>query len=548
MGVTAVPSAHWQRSGASRLELAGAVMLVFWPVLLGTYVADDLRLLAHNPAVQSGDFGALLVRPMFGAEGGYWRPLTMLTLWLGNTIGGATGVHLLALLLHLANTFAVRALAARFVPGSAAAWVALLFAVHPAQVESVAWCAAINDPLWVACALQAMLAAMRWRDAGARGLPWATAACAFAALCAKEIGGAAIPLALAAVWWVPAAPTAVSRSVKKRAAAALAMAGVLWLAVRALVQHEWIGRVLVGANMPALIGVHELGRAAHLFIAQGALLVWPWPQLLTRSVPQAEGVAAFGFPAALAGCAVLALCLWRRIGLAGRLSIALIVVPLLPVLAYTKVIGIYPVADRYLYLPAAGFALALAKLLRVERFGLAAFVLPLLLAPFTFAATWTWHDSASLIAKSVKNAPDDPMVLAMAGDLALDRAFGGDRSTVPEAEAYYRRAVAAIGTATRGEQDRRTIGTAKLGLAWCTLMQADRSRGSAGAVIAAFRDAVEAAPQNPMAWVGLGGAHLELREFEAAEHAFGEALRVAPDNAQARSGLERARAARAGRR
>ena len=75
-----MPGTHAERSGASGLELAGAALLVFWPVLLGTYVADDLRLLAHNPAVQAGDFGALLVRPMFGTEGGYWRPLTMLAL------------------------------------------------------------------------------------------------------------------------------------------------------------------------------------------------------------------------------------------------------------------------------------------------------------------------------------------------------------------------------------------------------------------------------------------------------------------------------------
>lgn len=539
-----MPQTRGERSGASRLELAGAVLLVFWPVLLGTYVADDLRLLAHNPAVQAGDFGALLVRPMFGAEGGYWRPLTMLALWLGNTIGGAFGVHLLALLLHVANMFAVRSLAARFVSDGAAAWTALLFALHPAQVESVGWCAAINDPLWVACALQAMLAAVRWRDAGARGLPWVAAACAFAALGAKEIGGAAIPLALAAVWWVPAPGAAASRGMRGRAAAALAMAGVCWLAIRALVQHEWIGKVLVGANMPALIGVDELGRAAHLFVAQCALLVWPWPQLLTRSVPQAEGAAAWMFPAALVACAVLAWCLRRRIAPAGRLSIALIVVPLLPVLAYTKAIGVYPIADRYLYLPVAGMALALASLLRVERLGLAAWLLPLLLAPFSFAATWMWHDSASLVATSVENSPGDPMVLAMAGDLALDRAFGGDRTAVAEAEAHYRRALAAVGTATRGEQDRRTIGTAKLGLAWCTLLRADRSPGAGDAVIAAFRAAVEAAPQNPMTWVGLGGAHLELRQFEAAEQAFGEALRVAPDNAPARNGLERARAAR----
>lgn len=545
MGVTADPRVRGERSATFRLEFAGAVLFTFWPALLGTYVADDLRLLAHNPAVQTGDFGALLVRPMFGAEGGYWRPLTMLALWLGNTIGGATGVHLLSLLLHVANTLAVRALAARFVPGTAAAWTALLFALHPAQVESVAWCAAINDPLWVACALQAMLAAVRWRDAGARGLPWAAAACVFAALCAKEIGAAAIPLALAAVWWVPAAGTVVSRGVRWRAAAALAMAGFSWFAVRALVQHEWIGKVLVGASMPVLIAVDELGRAAHLFAAQCALLVWPWPQLLTRSVPLAEGIAAFVFPAALAACVVLVCCLRRRIAPAARLAIAMIVVPLLPVLAYTKAIGIYPIADRYLYLPVAGFALALAHLLRVERLGAAAWLLPLLLAPCTFSATWTWYDSAHLVATSVKNAPDDPMVLAMAGDLALDRAFGSDRTTVPEAEGYYRRAVAAIGTAPHGVQDRRTIATAKLGLAWCTLLRADRSPGAGDAVIAAFRAAVEAAPENPMAWVGLGRAHLELRQFEAAEHAFGEALRVAPENAPARSGLEQARVARA---
>ena len=96
-----------QKRPAALLLLA--MTIVFWPAVGGTFVYDDVQLIVRNPALQNGDLVALLGQPLYGsAEGleqaGYWRPLTSLLLWLGNRLGGAAGIHVLALLLHAAAT------------------------------------------------------------------------------------------------------------------------------------------------------------------------------------------------------------------------------------------------------------------------------------------------------------------------------------------------------------------------------------------------------------------------------------------------------------
>ncbi|MCA8951930.1 MAG: hypothetical protein KDE27_20645, partial [Planctomycetes bacterium] len=167
----------------SRLPVAillVAVVATFSPALFGNYAWDDTHLIAHNGALLRSDLGALLGEPLFGMQRGFWRPITLLVLWVGHQLGGAFGVHLLALLLHGGNCVLVLGLARRWLLPWPALWVALLFALHPVQVESVAWCAAINDPLWVLFALLAIGSAVRWRDRGSRGLPWATAGCVLA--------------------------------------------------------------------------------------------------------------------------------------------------------------------------------------------------------------------------------------------------------------------------------------------------------------------------------------------------------------------------------
>ena len=146
----------------------------------GAFVYDDELLIVQNAALQHGELWTLLSQPYFGPDHGYWRPLTSLALWLGNAIGGAAGIHALALAAHTLATWLAFRIAHRLLGNAPLACAtALLFGLHPVQVEGVAWCSALNDPLWLACGLGCL-------DAVLRGRIGTAAACFALALLAKE--------------------------------------------------------------------------------------------------------------------------------------------------------------------------------------------------------------------------------------------------------------------------------------------------------------------------------------------------------------------------
>lgn len=111
---------------------------------------DDKLYVYDNPAVLSG-LSAESIKWAFTAfHSANWHPLTWLSHMLDVTMfgGNAGGHHAVNVFLHLANSilsFVVfRKLTGRFLPSAA---IAVLFAVHPAHVESVAWVAERKDVL-----------------------------------------------------------------------------------------------------------------------------------------------------------------------------------------------------------------------------------------------------------------------------------------------------------------------------------------------------------------------------------------------------------------
>ncbi|MBX3465090.1 MAG: hypothetical protein KF830_18120 [Planctomycetes bacterium] len=535
------PAAAGLADRAGGVWLVAATLGVLWPCLLGGYLGDDVRLIERNPALRAGDLPALLTTPLFGGEQGYWRPLLLLVLYVGDRCGGPFGVHALALLLHLANVLLVRALAARLVPPVAAFWVALGFAVHPVQVETVGWCAAANDLLWATAALVAVWAAVRWRERGGQGVPWATAAGVVLALAAKETGIAAVPLVLAALAWLPAADAGAPRHpvAWRRLLATLAAGVAGWLVLRAVVLGEPPGQVLLGGGASLGPRLGDLWRGPELLLSQLVLLVWPLPVLAVRSVPPWPPAAAAAAAAALALAAGLLVRCRRRVRPGIWLGLAFVLAPVLPTVAYQRAIGSYPIADRYLYLCVVGAGLLLAQVPAWWRTNWLPWVVVAAAAVVSFVATWNWHDAERFTAHAERHAPDDPMVLVMAADLQLQRAFDGDVWARSEAERRYRRALAVLGDDAEGSQRRQSLGVARLGLAWCALLRGERGAEAEAAVLAAFQLAVETAPQNASAWYGLGVASGELRRFAAAAAAFEQALRLDPELAPARRGLAR---------
>jgi tetratricopeptide (TPR) repeat protein len=133
------------------LLLAVATLAVYFPV--GNYgfidYDDDVYFFA-NPHVLGGFTWANIQWAFTSGEDANWHPLTWLSLMLDARFfgHGATAPHLINVLLHAANSILVFTLLLRL---SGALWrsavVAMLFALHPMHVESVAWVAERKDVL-----------------------------------------------------------------------------------------------------------------------------------------------------------------------------------------------------------------------------------------------------------------------------------------------------------------------------------------------------------------------------------------------------------------
>ncbi len=125
----------------SRLRLAGGlavlVLAAYMPALRGGFVISDDSVLARNPRLTAPDG---LWRIWFSTESEQYQPLVQTSYWLEHRIWGLRpwGYHLVNVMLHVANALLVWSLLRKIgVKGAAVA--AALFALHPVNVESVAW-------------------------------------------------------------------------------------------------------------------------------------------------------------------------------------------------------------------------------------------------------------------------------------------------------------------------------------------------------------------------------------------------------------------------
>ena len=325
-----------RRAAASlRLALAFALSLItavtFSPSLWGEFVYDDVLLVGDAPATQS--ISAALAHwmepfwafddPDAAFQRGLWRPMTSLALATGRAAAGGDpfGFHLVSIVLHVLATLACFRLAARLLQrttGSAvraewaAAIVALLFALHPAQVESVAWISAVNDPAW---GLFGLLALWRYDVAAGDGkAPLGAALLALLALMCKETAVVLFPAFLLLDF-------AAGRRLDAVRTTLLAAPLVLW----------YVARVLVFEGVDAGIfrehGDFQMSAARALSFRLELLggfletTFWPTDSRVFRAVhpvlPE-DSTAIATASLWVLGVGVAAILLWRRGGPAGR--------------------------------------------------------------------------------------------------------------------------------------------------------------------------------------------------------------------------------------
>ena len=128
----------WRHDWLLGLVLVAATLIAYGPAWHAGFIWDDDAYLTQNALLTAPDG---LRRIWFSLQSpSQYFPLTYTTFYVERALWGLNpaGYHLVNLLLHAANALLVwRVLARLRVPG---AWLAAaIFALHPVQVESVAW-------------------------------------------------------------------------------------------------------------------------------------------------------------------------------------------------------------------------------------------------------------------------------------------------------------------------------------------------------------------------------------------------------------------------
>lgn len=148
--------------------LVAAVAIAYRGSLDGDFVSDDVAAIARNPQLEALD--AAHLRAIFTSfDDANYIPLKVLSLAVDRAVWGPEpfGYHLGNLLLHILCALLVWRILLRCAlsPG-AALLVALLWALHPLQVESVAFMSERKNVLSGAFFFAAFLVYLRWSAGG----------------------------------------------------------------------------------------------------------------------------------------------------------------------------------------------------------------------------------------------------------------------------------------------------------------------------------------------------------------------------------------------
>lgn len=588
--VQSLPGAELRGSKIGALvALVGlGLLMALMPALGGSFVYDDQSLVLDNPFVRNlGSAISAWWEPLWGFEDpryqgqvGFWRPLTVLALALGKTIGGgaAWGHHLVSFLVHMAAFCAAWRLLAQLLRHHTAGFlIALLFAFHPLQVQAASWIAAVNDPLTGLLILLALNAFVSWRRRGSDGAPLATGGLFLLGLLAKEQALVLLPLLVLidAVLLRLGADQETSRPSILRSWSPVLIALAAWWVMRWIVfgsPTAGMGGALVGLGLSVTRGLQL--RAEALGTWTGQIFVpsdLPFFHMVRPELAlnEPEWIRACCGLFAFTGVLIFAFARRSRWLIAAALALPLAVAP---VLISPQNAGAFPIADRYAYLavlPMMGVALGvLARVLGSRNLLVAVPLLALALGwlsherSHAYTDDETFHRQATIETPDVPAAwlglgrvlleryritADDPLrdeaMAAFLQSLVLGHDYGDKHPTLGPAAPVKDRLQELLGVIN----DRRANPTpdprimvsalervdGNLGQAWCYLLNAMVSPApDYDTPIATFRAVLEAVPHSAEAHTGLGVALMASGNLAEAEPALRQGTLLNPRSAQ----------------
>lgn len=398
--------------------LAVLVLAVLVPVLRGGFVNyDDGLYVLANPALRGSWTATLAFSP------GYYHPLVTLLYKAEFSLFGLAPLpyHVTNLALHLANCVSLFYLFLLLGWRRGAAFLgALLFGVHPVHVEPVAWISGRKELLWGLFSFWSLGAYLKYADTGRSRFYFISLGC-FVLACLSK------PFALALAFAIPLADL-----YRRRGFSAVILLEKVpyFLAAFSLALLSWApAGFLLRSGAPSLSPADFAGLLAENLLFYLEKLVLP-VKLAAMYPPPAFPVTASAWLFLFLAAAAALYAGWRllRGDQAAEPGRAAVFCTGFSLLAILPALLVFPPADRYNYVPAAGLFFlysylvwrlydACSALARPALYRAALIVLAgahcATLGAASFQRASVWKDSLSLSGDILEKYPLEPMAYCL---------------------------------------------------------------------------------------------------------------------------------------
>jgi tetratricopeptide (TPR) repeat protein len=520
------------------LALFLLAVAAFWQVTECEFVNyDDDEYVTENPRVVSGLSFDNFIWAFTTGHAGNWHPLAWLSHQADAQLFGLKprGHHSMNLLFHAANAVLLFLLLNRATKKFwASAFVAAVFAVHPLNVESVAWVAERKNVLSTFLWLLTLIAYVRFAETQQRRF-YALSLLLFAlGLMAKPML-VTVPFVLLLLDWWPLRRLKIGET-----SAANPSPPIAPQPLRRVLLEKIPFLTLAGVVCVVTVYVQSLGGAVRtteefslwlrVINAMNAYATYLWkifaPTHLAVFYPFDKNPSVWRVilsAVVLAAISIAAARLWRKKPslTCGWLWFVGVLVPVIGIVQ----VGGQAMADRHAYVPMIGILVAATwgVLGFASKVPAMKFVLPalgaIIIGAFgyaTFVQTTHWQNSVTLFERALAVTAENPVAhnnlgLALAAQEKFD-----------EAIAHYEKAAQADPKFARAFNN------------WGLALAA---QGKHELAMRRFGDALRMDPDYDKAHINLGSAYAKRGNLQQASAHFQEALRINPDSHEALNNL-----------
>lgn len=403
--------------------LSVLVFVSYIPVWQNTFVWDDKPYIVTNELLKNFDIKGIFTKYVVGN----YHPLTVLTLAIEYALVKEQTwlYHLDNLILHILNSWLVFKLIQKLNQNFLVSFVtAILFAIHPLHVESVAWAAERKDVLYTLFLLLSIWYYIRF-DESKNKVFYGVSILLFIASCLSKGMAVVLPALLIITDYC---------FLKKPLGFKMLLNKIPYFIITLTFAYvATAAQKDAGADASIVIGGSYTTGERILLTAYAFCFYWvktllpynlysfyPYPGKVNGSIPAIYSLAFLG------AMILIGTIVWlgrkdKRIWWAGGFFLIAIstVLQILPV-------GSALVADRYYYLSSVGplflIGLLVNRFYQSSKNALTGFIIvSLVLCAMTFVQTGKWKDTLSLFTGPDKAFPDDAMILSNLGWGYLDK-------------------------------------------------------------------------------------------------------------------------------